>query len=326
MREHGKTLSDRFRIRAMLHALGKVGLTELLGDGCLRTVELAQATGCHASSLARLLRALAAFELVAEDPAGYFRLTPDGTRLTHVLARSVLAGGATGSTHLHAAWLELAHTVRTGRSAFQYAHGIDYRTYLARHFERSPDRSGRLDSRAHEAARSLAAVQDASSVATIVAVGGAPGVLITALLERNHRTRGVVFDQPSLRNATRTFLESRGLTGRAEAVAGDFVAEPPPHGDLYLLANVIGERSDEDSVQILRNCLHSAKPASLLLVVETNHVSGEALADVERMVLYGETRDRTLDEVRGLIETAGFRVGPIRSIGSDTSILEGSPR
>jgi hypothetical protein len=325
VREDSETLSDHFRIGAMLHALDKTGVTELLGDGPKGIVELARATGCRVSSLARLLRALAVFEVVAEDALGHFRLPSDGGRLTHLPLRSVVATGATGSAHLHAAWLELAHAVRTGRSAFQYAHGIEYRTYLARHLERSSDRSGRLGSEAHERARSLAALHGVSSGATIVDVGGAPGVLLTAFLDQNRGARGVVFDLPSLRSATRAFLERRGLAGRAEVVAGDFLAEPPPRGDVHLLANVIGDRSDEDSARILQNCRRSAELTSRLLVVETHGVCGGALADVERMVLYGDARDRALDETRALIEGAGFRVGPVRSIGSDTSVLEGTP-
>jgi hypothetical protein len=325
VREDSEIPSDHFRIGAMLHALDKIGATELLGDGPKGIVELARATGCRASSLARLLRALAAFEVVAEDALGHFRLPSDGGRLTHLPLRSVVATGATGLAHLHAAWLELAHAVRTGRSAFQYAHGIEYRTYLARHIERSADRSGRLDSEADEWARSLAAVHDVSSAATIVDVGGAPGVLLTALLEQNRGARGVVFDLPSLRSATRAFLEGRGLAGRAEVVTGDFLAEPPPRGDVHLLANVIGDRSDEDSARILQNCRRSAQLASRLLVVETHGASSGALADVERMVLYGDVRDRALDEVRALIEAAGFRVEPIARIESHTSIFEGTP-
>lgn len=59
----------------------QLGLADLLDDGPQSVEDLAAATGTHAPSLARLVRALAALRLVAEADDGRIELTPLGAPL-----------------------------------------------------------------------------------------------------------------------------------------------------------------------------------------------------------------------------------------------------
>src|SRR3954454_23361065 len=65
----------------VIYTATRLGLPALLAGGTTGTAELATATGTHAQSLARLLRALASIGIVTEPAAGDFRLTPMGTLL-----------------------------------------------------------------------------------------------------------------------------------------------------------------------------------------------------------------------------------------------------
>ncbi|QYN33881.1 hypothetical protein K1T35_36350 [Pseudonocardia sp. DSM 110487] len=59
----------------------RLGLLESVGEAGMTADELARVTSTHAPSLTRVLRALAALGVLAEDSPGTFRLTPRGALL-----------------------------------------------------------------------------------------------------------------------------------------------------------------------------------------------------------------------------------------------------
>src|SRR3989442_15033516 len=63
-------------ISQAIYAAAKLGIADLLKDGPKSADELARATGTHAPSLHRLLRALASLGIFAEDAQGRFGHTP----------------------------------------------------------------------------------------------------------------------------------------------------------------------------------------------------------------------------------------------------------
>src|SRR5205814_10224845 len=73
-REFIKLVNDGAMSQAAC-AAAELGIADLLASGPKRADELARATGCHAASLHRLLRALASLDLCAERAAGAFALT-----------------------------------------------------------------------------------------------------------------------------------------------------------------------------------------------------------------------------------------------------------
>jgi hypothetical protein len=64
-----------------LHVAAQLGLADLLKEGPRSVPQLAEATGAHARSLYRLLRALAGVGAFAEDDQGRFALAPLGDYL-----------------------------------------------------------------------------------------------------------------------------------------------------------------------------------------------------------------------------------------------------
>jgi len=65
-----------FWVSRALYIAAKLGIADLLKDGPKNSEALAQATGMHAPSLYRVLRALASVGVFAEDEHGRFALTP----------------------------------------------------------------------------------------------------------------------------------------------------------------------------------------------------------------------------------------------------------
>src|SRR5688572_8148286 len=64
------------QVTQALYAATRLGIADLLAAGPRGVDDLAQASGSHAPSLYRLLRALAGLGVFAQDDDGRFRLTP----------------------------------------------------------------------------------------------------------------------------------------------------------------------------------------------------------------------------------------------------------
>jgi hypothetical protein len=122
------------------------------------------------------------------------------------------------------------------------------------------------------------------------------------------------------------------LAGRCEFTAGDFFAEVPPGGEIYVLSRVIHNWDDAAAHRILGNCRRAMTPGNILLLIEA--VMPERAADQPAAVrmdlhmltlLYG--RERTLAEYERLLETAGFRlVRVVPTQASDAiSVIEAAP-
>ena len=184
-------------IARIVHTAAEIGIADHLDDQPRDARSLAAASGTHAASLARLLRALAAIGIAQETDQLQYTLTPLG---------AMLRGDAPGSMRGWARmilsemderpWQALTHAVRTGDYAFRHAFGTDAWSYRAAH----PDESRLFD----EAMQSMTESVNAAVVTAypfeqfdwIIDVGGGNGALLLAILAKNPRTRGTVFELP----------------------------------------------------------------------------------------------------------------------------------
>src|SRR5262249_1731786 len=97
----------------------KLGLADLVKDGAKSVEELARASGAHAPSLYRILRALASVGVFAEDNQKRFAQTPLSETLRSDMPGSLRAMATVelGQEHFPA-WGNLMHSVKTGEIAF----------------------------------------------------------------------------------------------------------------------------------------------------------------------------------------------------------------
>jgi hypothetical protein len=201
---------------------------------------LASALGVQARALYRLLRALASVGVFAEDQSGRFHLTP--------LAEP-LRGDAPGSVrdfaiYFSADWHrrvygELGYSVQTGLPAFEKIHGKPFFDYLAENPAPAEDFNNAMTS--HSAADSAAVVNvyDFTGINKLVDVGGGHGALLAAILANNPQMNGVLFDAPYVVAGAGDVIAAHGVSGRCEAVGGDFFSSVPTGGDAYILRHII---------------------------------------------------------------------------------------
>jgi methyltransferase family protein len=103
----------------VLCAAARLGVADALGDAERNAAEIAAACQANASSLYRLLRAMAALGLVEETQQQRFRLTEMGHPLRKDVPESSWAGVVFWADLLADSWSHLAECVRTGQNAAQ---------------------------------------------------------------------------------------------------------------------------------------------------------------------------------------------------------------
>jgi hypothetical protein len=315
----------------MLTAAAQLGIPDLLADGPQSVDALGQATGTHAPSLHRLMRALAALGVFIEDDDGCFGLTPMGACLRRDATRSLRATALwAGSSPRRASWSDLLYSVQTGQPAFDRIYRMNYWEYLDANPGYGAVFNEHLAAIRPERHAAVVAAYDFSGVRTLVDIGGGFGQLLAAALGACPDLRGILFDLPSAVAGARATLAAAGVAERCELVGGDmFTAELPP-GDAYMLSNVIHDWGDDQSDVILRNCRRALTPDARLLLIEQVLIPGNTpvstlFNDVNMLVSEPGGRQRTEAEFRDMLGRAGFRLSSVIPTAGDACILESSP-
>jgi hypothetical protein len=296
----------------ILSTMVELGIPDALRDGPLSADELAARTGADAGTLHRLLRAAAVI--------GAVRLTDDGrfagTRFTTVLRADHPSAAADwcrfiGSASHQAAWGDLTESVRTGAGAFRRVHDRSLFDWFATHPEESLHFSSGLGGLTRTEAPAIVSGYPFPDSGTICDVGGGQGVLLAAILEARPGLRGIIVDHPTVLAQALTYLQDRGLADRVELVPGDLMTSVVAHADLYLLKWVLHDWDDATCEQIVRTVARSMPPGTRLLVIEGDlpHDAVDprfSMIDLQMLVVTEGGRERTSDELGGLLTAAGL--------------------
>jgi O-methyltransferase domain/Dimerisation domain len=288
---------------------------------------LARAVGADASALARLLRALASLEVLAEPLPQQYALTPVGELLRRDVPGSMRDWliAETDTPHWQA-WGQLYEGVRSGRTVVPELFGMHIYEYYAAHPADLACFSRAMGNVSALAANGTVDNYDFSRVRHIVDVGGADGGLLLAILEANPHVHGTVFDRPQVVEAARQAIHAKNYQTRCNAIGGDFFQAVPPGGDLYVLKFILVDWKDAEAIRILQNCRTAITPDGKLLVIEMtipddNNSSPGQLFDLNMLVMTGG-QERTQSEYGALLAKAGFHLDRIVSTGSPFHVLE----
>ncbi len=316
-----------FIVSQAIYAIGQLGVADLLADGPLTVEELAAATSVDADALQRFLRALAAEDMFVEEPAGTFALTRLGGLMRSDAPGSLRHFSALMAEEAYVAWSEALHSLRTGKPAFEEVYGKPHFEWLADH----PEASEKFN-RAQAGLVTLRLLplleRPWEDIGTVVDVGGGNGVLLTELLGRNEHLEGIVFDLPHVVAEAEQTLAEGGVADRATCVGGDFFDRIPAGRDVYVLAQILHDWSDDEAVAILKRCRDAIPDGGRLLIVEHVVPAGNAphpakLLDLHMLVLLGG-RERTENQWAELLTSGGFELVAVTQ-GPRSALLEARP-
>ena len=278
-------------------------LAHALSDGPRSVEDLARDTGADADTLERILRALASDGIFAETAPGVFENT--------AVSALLHTDGWDDFAHLFGGvWLQtLTDLDASGAPSFPRLHGTGFWEWLAAH----PEERAAFDRAMGQGWQSR--LERLESIGwrgdeTVVDVGGGNGSLLLALLARQPRMRGIVFDLPE------TVREESTFGDRCTFVGGSFF-ERVPTGDAFVLSTVLHNWDDASARRILRVVRAAAPEGARLVLLEStvepgNERDGAKWLDLLMLALFAG-RERSEAQWRSLLAGAGF--APVRAGG-----------
>jgi len=313
-----------------LCAMAELGLADQLAGAELTLAGLADRTAADPSGLSRLLRCLAAFNVITAHPAGTFSLTPLGETLRSDLPGTALPTAMLISAVVGPAWNELSEVVRTGEPSFPKVFASDFFA----HIDGDP-RLRQIFDHSQQAGLALEVDEIIRSVhfadsGVLVDIGGGDGALLEALLAVHPNLGGILIERPGvLSHAVRRMAES-GMSDRVEFQSGDFFTDLPTTADSYLLRHILHNWDDLNCAALLRECRRVMKEHAQLIIIEqvidveapaSRSTQAAALMDLYMMSLFGGGRERTRGEFDALLESAGFISDSFTPLCTGTGVI-----
>ncbi|OKI07291.1 methyltransferase [Streptomyces sp. CB02923] len=294
----------------------RTGVLDRIGDGTRTAADVAAACGTHPQATLRLLRALAAMDLLTEHEPGTFEATAAGALLRSDAPDSMAALARIFSEPVMTRARErLEDSVRSGAPAFDSIFGTDFFSHLKGELELSEVFNTAMGQSSGIAAQDVPHHYDFGRFATIVDVGGGDGTLLAAILRAHPAPRGMIYDSAEGHAQAPARLAAAGVADRVTLTTGDFFAAAPPGGDLYLLKSVIHDWNDDQCADILGHIRQVLPADGRLLIIEpvlTDTVQPGATAlpymsDLNMMVNVGG-RERTRADFEDLCTKAAFKI------------------
>jgi SAM-dependent methyltransferase len=255
-------------------AVALLGVADYLDDGPRSSDDLARDVKADPQALFRLLRLLASIGVFVEVAPRSFGLTALGETLRSDAPGSVRNFAITETAPGHwQPWGRLSECIRTGQPTARAALGMEFFEWYAQNPDEAGFFSAAMGNLSAMAAEELVRVYDFSTARKVADVGGAHGVLLSAVLRANPTIRGILFDLPHVIAGAGEIIEAQGLSGRCELQSGDFLEAVPDGADLHLLKQIVHDWDDERATRLLKNCHRALAPRGELFFAGHRTVS-----------------------------------------------------
>jgi hypothetical protein len=315
----------------LAYVMARLELADVLDGSSLTVDELSRATDTRPDLMRRLLRGLAGVGLVDLGTGDRVSLTEMGALLGSDGAGSVRDIALHRGGESFAAWGELEHAVRTGKSAFAEAHGRPFFDYL-RH---NPDAGAAFDGTMARLSDRVVAEAidhyDFAAASRVLDVGGGRGHFVAAVLEAHPELAGAVFDVPEVAEAASEHLHASGLGDRCHAIGGSFLESVPAGYDMHILKWILHDWDDDACRELLTACRAALPDHGRLLVVEqllpetvpdSGALHPTVAMDLIMLVNFADARERHLQEYEQLLAGSGLVVHDVVPLPSGFSILD----
>jgi hypothetical protein len=301
-----------------------VGIPDRLAGGAMSYQEVAQSCDAEPTSVLRLLRALQTIGVCRGTARSQFGLTDKGRLLCTGVPGSMRGRALFAAGLLWKLFGDLESAVRTGRPSQRITLGREGFDRLAN----DPGLPGMHQAMVESSIKVISAADDAhfNRYARVLDVGGGYGGALTALLQRNPHMRGDVLDLGYLESQASEYLRQAGVAGRARFIAGDFF-ESVPHGyDCYLLKYIIHDWDDAHALSILRSCAAAAARSAEVVLLERVlpadlNETHRAIAQIDLAMMMTNGKERTEEEYRQLMASAGLRVLSVTPAAAGCSVI-----
>ena len=324
-------MTDGLVVHQALCAAATLGIAELLKDGERSAAELASTLRVNEDALYRVLRFLSGQGVFRKTGARTFINSPLSEYMRSDVPHSVRAILIfRGGRYYFSPFTEFLNSVETGLPARDKVLGSGAFEYL-----RADPEAERLFDEAMTAiselsAPGIAAAYDFGRWETVTDVGGGTGALLAAILRAHPGLQGTLADAPSVveRARRREFLSGQ-LAARTRFAPCDFFRAIPSGSRAYVMKNIIHDWNDTQATVILRNCRRALPDDGALVLIEyclgdDNTPSLGKTIDLVMMTITGG-KERTIDEHRALLASAGFQLNRAIPVSPEITIIEALP-
>lgn len=290
----------------------RLNLLEQLAERPYDAAALAKIHGMPLDSMQRLLRAAASLKLAEELEDDVFML---GERGASLLANPGIAEMVEHHEMLYADLADPVALLRGGRrdtelSAYwAYARAADPKTLGKEAVE---SYSQLMAASQGLVAQDILDAYPFHKHDTLMDVGGGHGAFLMAAAKAAPNLKLKLFDLPAVAAAAEKRFAEAGLSARAEALGGDFFADPLPKGaDVISFVRILHDHDDDAVLSLLTAANAALPPDGTLIVAEptADAPGAERVGDAYfNFYLYamGSGRARRRAEIDELLATAGF--------------------
>lgn len=322
---------DGLILHQTLYVAAKLGVADSLKSGWRSASEVARELKVNEDALYRILRQLASQGIFEENGVRCFRNNDASNFLRTSVPGSVRPLFIYwGSEFYYPSFGYMMHSIQTGESARAFLSGTDGFEHLRRDPEHARIFDDAMTNMSELVGPSIASAYDFGSWGSLMDVGGGNGILLSHILRVHPGLRGVLADLEHVLERAR----ERGYLGgdlkmRTAMKPCNFFEYVPPDCRAYLMKSVIHDWDDEQARIILTNCRKAIPADGVLLLVECellgeNIPSNGKSIDVVMLVMTGG-RERSMEEYRELLASAGFRLNTVVPTASQFAVIEAFP-
>lgn len=298
----------------------ELGVFAALGDGELRSSEVAGKLSTDPRATDRLMNALTALGMLEKNGEAFSNAAD--AREALVPGKPGYVGGALMHlANLWHTWSTLTDAVRAGTSVVE------------RDDRAMADYAGPFIAAMHviagrQAAQVVSQI-DLTSVRRVLDAGGGSGAYSMEFCRAKADIEAVVFDLPGVVPLTKEYVERAGMSGCVSTVIGNFNTDPLPDGfDLTFLSQVLHSNSPEENCALMKKCWGALNPNGQIViqefVVDEDRTSPAPNVLFALNMLVGTRAGDTYteSEIKSWLEEAGFTdVRRVDPPGTDTTLI-----
>ncbi|XP_072253804.1 acetylserotonin O-methyltransferase [Leuresthes tenuis] len=283
----------------------------------LSAEEISQAVGASLDGTCRLLAACTGLQLLNthqdNDQVFYSNTEQASVFLTRSSPLSLYQSIQYSSRTIYLCWHYLTDAVREGRNQYEKAFGVsskDLFQALYRSDEEMVKFMQLMNSVWNICGKDVIKAFDLSPFKVICDLGGCSGALAKQCTSVYPECTVTIFDLPKVvRMSQEHFVNEADQ--RISFHEGDFFKDPLPVADLYILARILHDWTDERCIELLCRIYKACKPGGAVLLVEALlNVDGSGPLTVQlyslNMLVQTEGRERTDAQYAALLAAAGF--------------------
>lgn len=318
-------LSFNFMVSRALYVAADLGIADLLHQQPLTLSELAQQTQTDDYSLGRLLRLLQLYDIFGRDEQGRYYNTglSDYMRADHtdsMLPLLLHEDETRWNSYGH-----LGYSIKTGQPAFNELYGMPYFDYTKKHPQLNQRFNKAMTTISNSEEASIAQSYPFSSFSIVADIGGGRGGMLSKILKAHPSVHGILCDLPEVVKDHGPLLE---FSERFDIHPGSFFEPIAFNADLFVVKRILHDWDDQKVVEILKNIASAMNPDSRLLIIEALLGGNEkekdkfvAQVDLLLLSIFGGA-ERTLEDFKRLITSAGLTIRQVYSTDSMLSIIE----